>query len=504
MKIRVVTSIILFGLFLGLISPFIMKNCLLSNNFSSYYKDSDANCSQNYFFEDKLSRILSSTEYIHNLNLTGKNTTIAFIDTGINLAHESFARFNGSIPYHLVQLNNTNNQTLNSSPSDFMGHGTHVVSIALGNSSTFRGIAPEAECIMVNVFENNDSFSTSRNHLVQGLLWVLNYSQTHPIDVVSISVGAPSSSIETDLIASIVKNFTDRNIPVVASVGNAGLAGEGSVYTPGSSPFAISVGAYNYSNGKTVDTNGRGPGYNQTIKPDFLAPGTLELGADAQNTSNYVKITGASQAVPYISGLLALLQQYCKENSLTLSPEMLKFLMILTASPLDSKAAFTPTNHLGWGIPQLAPLIAFLQYNNTNYPIEITPKLDFSLENRFANNKIISIRVGISGNYRIHLKSDQVSFAITNISPNSFGFPIILSFSDGTSNIKVNLNANQTYYLVLKGERNSTDQRIVVQSEYLTILNILTIYDLIWIISLGSCVIVVIWFISRKKISRRV
>ena len=85
-------------------------------------------------------------------NLTGKNVTVAVIDTGIDYNHPDLKNcYAGGYDF----VNNDND------PYDDNGHGTHVCGIIAGNGSrsngTYRGIAPNARLYVYKALDEHGS-----------------------------------------------------------------------------------------------------------------------------------------------------------------------------------------------------------------------------------------------------------------------------------------------------------------------------------------------------------
>ena len=120
---------------------------------------------------------------VNDLNLSGKNTIVAIIDSGIDYFHPDFRKNDGTtrILYLWDQtldrvFDSTELNAALSAPSrqealaicpsqDYSGHGTHVAGIAAGNGNAsmgqYRGIAYQAELIIVKLSTGSNGFSTT-------------------------------------------------------------------------------------------------------------------------------------------------------------------------------------------------------------------------------------------------------------------------------------------------------------------------------------------------------
>ena len=257
---------------------------------------------------------------------------------------------------------------------DLYGHGTHVASIAAGNgrisNAQYTGIAPNANVINLRVLGVTGSGNVSA--VLSALDWVLTNRSVYNIRVVNMSLGAPAvDSYKNDPVCRAVRRLVDAGVVVVAAVGNNGINSSGQkiygqVHSPGNEPSAITVGAANtYGTDQRRDDviasySSRGPTrsawidayglkhYDNLIKPDLAAPGNKLIYAEAPNnylvTQNpsldagvsptdgrrMMYMNGSSMATPIAAGAAALLLQV----NPTLTPNMVKLLLMYTAQPL--------------------------------------------------------------------------------------------------------------------------------------------------------------------------
>ena len=145
----------------------------------------------------------------NNLNITGKNITIAVIDSGINYSHPDF----GSCSVNDIQtgnctkirngydfIDNDNN------PMDESGHGTKVAGI-IGANGSIKGIAPDSVLIAYRVCTDSCSIANilSAMNLAIDPDQDGNYSDAH--DIIHLSLGTASQRPHCSLANIVKKNF---------------------------------------------------------------------------------------------------------------------------------------------------------------------------------------------------------------------------------------------------------------------------------------------------------
>ncbi len=271
--------------------------------------------------------------------INGSGIGVAVLDSGIAPANDLVLP-NGRV---VASVDFT------SSPAqgDPGGHGSHVAGIISGNGNDsaqgWMGIAPGANVINVRVIGSGGS--TNMSTVVRGIQWVVQNRKTYNIRVMNLSLGAlMSTSYRDDPLAAAVEIAWHSGIVVVAAAGNEGPAA-GTIVTPGSDPFIITVGALDDAGTLTTadDTiasfSSRGPTVDGLHKPDLLAPGrrivsvrspgsTLDnLLPDRRTSNSYFRLSGTSSASPVVAGTSALLLQ----KNPALKPNQVKALLAQTA-----------------------------------------------------------------------------------------------------------------------------------------------------------------------------
>lgn len=244
---------------------------------------------------------------VYKYGLSGKNVTVAVMDTGI-AAHRDFD--NRILAFRDFCEGRRECY-------DDNGHGTHVAGIIAGSGRmsaaadgrpVYGGIAPQAGLVMLKVLDRMGNGKTEQ--VLEGIRWLREHRAAYNIRLLNISVGMlpNAGAAEQRALLAAVDGLWDAGIMVVAAAGNNGPR-ENTVTIPGISRKILTVGSSD--DGGTV-TGGLGKGYSGTgptecciLKPEILAPGTNIVSCSGDKTG-YVKKSGTSMAAPVVTGALAL------------------------------------------------------------------------------------------------------------------------------------------------------------------------------------------------------
>jgi subtilisin family serine protease len=221
---------------------------------------------------------LSST-YTYDTTATGVHAYI--IDTGVLLNHSQFTGRMGN-GYDAV--------TSGGNASDCNGHGTHVAGTVGG---TTYGVAKGVTLHPVRVLPCTGKGPSSA--VIAGMDWVAA-NHVKPA-VANISIGNSASQALDDAVA----RMTTRGITVVVSAGNEGV--DACQRSPARAPSAITVGATNKQDGRSIFNNGSS-NYGSCL--DLFAPGSSIVSAVHTGTTATGSKSGTSMASPHVAGTAAL------------------------------------------------------------------------------------------------------------------------------------------------------------------------------------------------------
>lgn len=172
---------------------------------------------------------------VHQQGFTGKNIVIGFLDTGVDTTHSALkGKYLGGYDFVGDNYNGYNSPIPDNNPNDDVGHGTEAVGIALGRSSIYMGVAPDAKFRMYRVF-NSDMATTT-----DIILSALERAVADKVDIISISA-AEASSWAFSPFSIAVSKIAKLGTIVVFAAGNGGRMGP-YYASAGSSTEALSVG----------------------------------------------------------------------------------------------------------------------------------------------------------------------------------------------------------------------------------------------------------------------
>ncbi|HEC94861.1 MAG TPA: hypothetical protein ENI45_02720 [Thermoplasmatales archaeon] len=261
--------------------------------------------------------------------LTGKNVTIAIIDTGVDYTHpditSSYAggydfantvdmnndgdlddRYNldpngsyhewdfkvdknrdGDLDdnYSLAEDGNYSEEDID--PMDDNGHGTHCAGILVGDGTAsgykYRGVAPDAKLYVYKALDYSGAGCIS--NIIAAIEKAVDPNgdgdTSDHRDIISLSIGIVGNEGDPDdILSQTVDNAVDAGAVVVVAAGNDGPTRH-TIVSPACARKVITVGASthlsnSYPSGgpdHVAVYSARGPSKIYSIKPDVVAPG---------------------------------------------------------------------------------------------------------------------------------------------------------------------------------------------------------------------------------------
>ena len=302
--------------------------------------------------------------------LTGKDVTVALIDTGVapvpGLTDKDDKVVNGPDLSFDGQWPATRYV-------DAFGHGTHLAGIIAGRdekwdrkkpqAGLFAGVAPDARLLNVKVGSADGGADVSQ--VIAALDWVVQHRREGGMNVrvVCLAYGTASPQPwQVDPLAHAVESAWRAGLVVVTAAGNDGLEAP-SLLMPALDPHVLAVGAVDpVGTLSTADdvvaafTNGG----SSVRRPDVVAPGrsvvslrvpgsyadtmSPEGRVEGDQSARFFRGSGTSQATAFVAGQVALLL----EERPKLTPDQVKALLVSTARPLSGAGPV-----MGAGVPDV-------------------------------------------------------------------------------------------------------------------------------------------------------
>ena len=242
---------------------------------------------------------------LHESKINGRGVTIAFLDSGIDIVHQSLAG----------RIKAVNDITCSGDIDltvDRDGHGTMSAFIACGksfkpiesNKPVPAGVAPEASIVMYKIAE---SIGKAHHDIItKGLQMCLADKERYGIDIVVLPFGSRHHDPNQ---GNVIRELVNNGVLVVTASGNYGLMQD--IPYPARLGCTICVGAHD-KYGKTTSCTGEGDAL------DFLAPGENITVASSDYPTAFKTVQGTSCAAACVAGLLALIIQHAKSVAKTI------------------------------------------------------------------------------------------------------------------------------------------------------------------------------------------
>ena len=279
-------------------------------------------------------------------SITGKGIGIAVLDTGVDANNPDLSSKVEAF-YNAVEdpIPTSITSSSVSSAVDNDGHGSHVSGIAASADPNI-GVAYGADLVDVKVIADSGESQLSGDPLLRGLEFVQDFANQFNIKVVNMSLGESTSSggvndntvPAADDISREIQTLEGLGITVVAAAGNSyandPTAGESypavvstisvaNVWADTGSGYDFNTYSYGTSSDSwaAVETSAAADQFSatsqrSTLSNQVVAPG-MNIYSDWNGSSTddsgsdllHNTLSGTSMATPFISGVVALMQQ---------------------------------------------------------------------------------------------------------------------------------------------------------------------------------------------------
>jgi serine protease AprX len=178
--------------------------------------------------------------------VSGRNVTVAVLDTGVNSQHGDLS---GKIVQNvkLADTQSVGAGFIYPSPVENLpntdlvsGHGTFVAGViassGMASGGKYNGVAPGAKILGLSAGEMNLTY------VLSGFDYLLEHGANYNVRVVNCSFSANTVFDYNDPVNVATKMLTQKGISVVFSAGNSG-DGNSTLNPYAAAPWVISVGA---------------------------------------------------------------------------------------------------------------------------------------------------------------------------------------------------------------------------------------------------------------------
>ncbi|RCK76966.1 MAG: peptidase S8 and S53, subtilisin, kexin, sedolisin [Anaerolineae bacterium] len=311
---------------------------------------------------------------------TGQGVDVAVVDTGIDASHPALSGKVLAQKRCLDKLGTAYN-SIDPSPDDVNGHGTHIAGIIGSQNSPYRGVAYGIRGL-INAKAGGDDdglygggASMADSDAMKCVEWAI-IGNPYGAEVLNFSFGGGTAADDTPLARFWDAVVSQMNVVATIAAGNSGPNPQ-TLLSPGIAPNVISVAnVQDYGTLYRVDdsirnSSSRGPTAGGRKKPDLAAPGTSIVSTSSNwegANADWVSLSGTSMAAPHVAGAAALLISAGVSD-----PLAVKALLINTA---EDKGDPGWDSAYGWGYIDLNNAVFHLEDVYVNSVAE-TPDVRF-------------------------------------------------------------------------------------------------------------------------------
>jgi hypothetical protein len=335
---------------------------------------------------------LSDVPIVHSKGITGEGIIIGILDNGfIWRQHESLVNKKVIAEYNFV-FHDSSTAPHPDDAAESALHGTKVFSIIGGfKDSSMIGAAYNASFILAKTEDDRSESKIEEDNYAAALEWMeglgadvttssLGYNL---FDTASTNYSYKDMDGKTTISAKAVEFAFQRGVLTFNSAGNEGSNSWHYIVTPADGLHMIAVGAVDGGN-NMADFSSRGPTSDGRIKPDVVAQGVSDYGANvAGGFKSYDFGNGTSFAAPIAGGVGALLLSAYPY----LTNAQARNIILET-----SGNAATPDNDRGYGLISAQKAISYPNLSDTSGNFRIN-KIFFSanpISNAFFNYSLDS------------------------------------------------------------------------------------------------------------------
>jgi cell wall-associated protease len=269
-----------------------------------------------------------------------EKTVIAVLDSGVNVNHPDLRN-------RIVKPHNVLDSS--ASPTDNVGHGTHVAGIAGAQTNNNLGVASIAQNVSVMPIKVGDLNGATNSNIVKGI----QYAVKNGASIINLSLGSYDYS---EAVHDAIKSAVAQGVLIIAAAGNDG---ESAKMYPAAYPEVLAVGAVDSQTEQLAGFSNYGDWVNVTAPGVDLystcVKGAVEPFDECKTSNPYMHSSGTSMAAPMVASLAALL----KSEAPSLSNKQNRYIIEQTSN-LNSR----DTELYQYGIVNAKSAIDLLQNEN--------------------------------------------------------------------------------------------------------------------------------------------